>query len=656
MDPADTKYNKILAEWRRYVKEGIGIIDTTIIPNPILESWQRCKENKVDPYIKANPFLLEGPRLQEILDENAELINISIPFMKNLRSCLQGSKYILSVFDHQGYLLELIGDEEIINFVKKGNFIIGSNWNENLMGTNGAGTAMTHGKPVQIFGPQHYCLCSRHWSGSGAPIHDTDGKLIGAIAITGPYEVTHSHTLGMVAAVTYAIENSLCVRKALAETNIARSYQETVISSIPEAIIAIDNDGYITLTNDNANEIFGLRSWQVTGKHISDICGKENHNLMIMIMENESMVDSEVKIHTSNVLSKFMLTCNPITTPNKKNIGKIIIFNEIKRAKSLVNNMIGAKAKFKFENIIGHEENFLKTIEVAKLISPSASNVLLLGESGTGKDIFAQSIHNESNRKNGPYVAINCAAIPRELIASELFGYSDGAFTGSKKGGSQGKFELADGGTLFLDEIGEMPLELQATLLRVIEDKSVTRIGGDRITSVDVRIIAATNKDLKEEIKNRRFREDLFYRFSVFTIRMVPLRERREDIPLLALHFARKFANSVDKRIRKFDDDVMEKLKKYPWPGNIRELQNVIEQMVNFAKNEIITLDLLPQEITVGRYRLNNGLIRSGSGVNESIASMMQSHVPKTKIAEALGISRSTLYRKLLDLNHENQH
>jgi transcriptional regulator with PAS, ATPase and Fis domain len=311
--------------------------------------------------------------------------------------------------------------------------------------------------------------------------------------------------------------------------------------------------------------------------------------------------------------------------------------------------MIGAKAKFKFDDLIGHEMKFLETIEMAKLISLSGSNVLLLGESGTGKDIFAQAIHNESNRSNGPYVAINCAAIPRDLISSELFGYSDGAFTGSKRGGSQGKFELADGGTLFLDEIGEMPLELQAILLRVIEDKSITRIGGDRITSVDVRIITATNKDLKEEIRNKKFREDLYYRFSVFALKMVPLRERKEDIPILALYFAKKIGNAINKKIVKINDDVIARLKEYSWPGNIRELQNVIERMIYIAKGSMLTLDLLPQEITMQNYtrRSNNELPESNNHTSELILSMMQSYIPKTKIADKLGVSRSTLYRLL---------
>jgi len=655
---ADEIFAQILAQWRRYVKEGSTIIDTTIIPSMILESWKRSKEKKVDPFIR-KASVLKDHEIQELLKANSDLIDISKPFMKNLHSCVAGSGYILALFDQRGYLLELLGDDEVINRVKSANFVIGSCWSEDVMGTNGAGTAMIEKKPVQIYGPQHYCIVSRNWSGSGAPIYNPEGELIGAIAVTGPYELTHAHGLGMVAAVTYAIENSMYVRRALRNANVAQSYQQTVISSIPEAIMAIDNKGFITLMNQNATKIFGLRSWQVIGKHISDICGKENESFVRTILDNDSLVDIQVKIFKDHLPYKYTLTSNPITASEEERIGRIIILNEITRAKTLVNQMIGSKAKFKFDDLIGKDPIFLETIKMGKMISSSASNVLLLGESGTGKDVFAQAIHNESDRRNGPYVAINCAAIPRDLISSELFGYSDGAFTGSKKGGAPGKFELADGGTLFLDEIGEMPLELQAILLRVIEDKNITRIGGDRTTSVDVRIIAATNRNLKEEINKSKFREDLYYRFSVFMLRMVPLRERKEDIPLLAQHFANRFLSAKDHSAITIDDESLSKLKEYIWPGNIRELQNVIERMIYIKEAGTFTSvsDLLPREtLTKKNLPISNSAPASKDNMRQVVASMIQSQIPKTKIAGKLGISRSTLYRLLGEKEavHEN--
>ena len=311
--------------------------------------------------------------------------------------------------------------------------------------------------------------------------------------------------------------------------------------------------------------------------------------------------------------------------------------------------MMGAKAKFHFEDIIGRNAGFLETLRQARIASRINSNVLLLGESGTGKDIFAQAIHNTSSRRDGPYVAINCATIPRDLITSELFGYSEGAFTGSRKGGSQGKFELADGGTIFLDEIGETPLEVQAALLRVIEDKSIIKIGGTKVTTVNVRIIAATNKELKEEVRKGKFREDLYYRSNVFTIRLVPLRERIEDIPLLVDSFMKSISRSMGKEIVSIDPMVLEYFINYRWPGNVRELQNVLERMINIAHTSKLTVDLLPSEIidSLSPENAEEDIESVDRMERELILRLLRSNLTRKNIAKKLGISRSTLYRKL---------
>lgn len=287
-------------------------------------------------------------------------------------------------------------------------------------------------------------------------------------------------------------------------------------------------------------------------------------------------------------------------------------------------------------------------------------------QSGTGKDIFAQAIHNASSRRNGPYVAINCAAIPRDLITSKLFGYSDGAFTGSRKGGNQGKLELADGGTVFLDEIAETPLELQAVLLRVIEDKSVVRIGGKRVHPIDVRIIAATNKDLRKEVRKGNFREDLYYRLNVFAIQLVPLSERRDDIPILVDCFVNKYGKILNKKVEKINAGVMKLFLRYPWPGNVRELQNVIERMMNFAYTRELTADLIPADIAEYQSLGGTGILESGTepirieahppdgyltekeiAERDTIMQMIGMGIPKKRIAKDLNLSRITIYRKL---------
>jgi len=283
------------------------------------------------------------------------------------------------------------------------------------------------------------------------------------------------------------------------------------------------------------------------------------------------------------------------------------------------------------------------------MVSRSNTNVLLLGRSGTGKDIFAQSIHNASMRKNAPYLAINCAAIPRDLISSELFGYAEGAFTGSRRGGNQGKFELADGGTIFLDEIAEMPLELQAVLLRVIEDKSIIRIGGTQIKPVDIRIIAATNKNIEEEVRKGNFRDDLYYRLNVFTLHITPLSERTDDIPLLVDLFVKKYGRAMGKEIDKIDKKVIEKFMNYSWPGNVRELQNVIERMLTLAHTNELTVDLIPAGILRPHSpEFKEEDFESPKDMERRmIIKLLSMNISKREIAQRLKIGRTTLYRKL---------
>ena len=468
--------------------------------------------------------------------------------------------------------------------------------------------------------------------------------------MTGPYVNANPHTLGMVAAAAYAIENDLRVRKALSECKIADGFQKTVLASIPEALIAIDNHCRISMVNENAEKLIGIPSARLTGRNLREVMGEQNLAFFNLIQHNASFTDVDTRLILREGQSvDFTLTCNPIRTEDRRVVGRLIILNEIKRARTLVTRMIGAKAKFVFDDVCGVSGKFLETVNQARMVSQSNSNVLLLGESGTGKDVFAQAIHNASARSNGPYVAINCAAIPRDLITSELFGYSEGAFTGSKRGGNQGKFELADGGTIFLDEIAETPLELQSVLLRVIEDKSITRIGGSRVTPVDVRIIAATNKNLKEEVRKGRFREDLYYRFNVFTIHMVPLRERPEDIPLLTECFSSKICEAMGKIPVRVDGRVLEKFTGYAWPGNVRELQNVIERMINIVRTGELTVDLIPSEIlqSPSRPAVHAEVELPRVVEKQAIQKLIEAGYSKKEIARKMDMSRSTLYRKM---------
>lgn len=316
------------------------------------------------------------------------------------------------------------------------------------------------------------------------------------------------------------------------------------------------------------------------------------------------------------------------------------------------NTMKNCNELYNFNDIVGESKEIKRAINLAKIASQNRSNVLLLGETGTGKELFAQSIHNNSFRKNKPFIAINCGAIPRNLVESELFGYEGGSFTGSKMEGKPGKFELADGGTIFLDEIGEMPLETQIALLRILQNREIYRIGSKKGKKVDVRIIAATNKDLISEVKNNHFRKDLFYRLNVFNINIPSLSERKDDIPILTKYFINKFNSLYGVNIINVTEQVLEIFMQYEWQGNVRELENIVERAIYITDGNHISVCDLPETLITGnsfkKDKVNDRpkLLRTKE-YNTIIEMLKMTKGNIKESSENLGIGRTTLYRKI---------
>lgn len=345
--------------------------------------------------------------------------------------------------------------------------------------------------------------------------------------------------------------------------------------------------------------------------------------------------------------------------------GYIFIFKNIESLINSDNELKSKETRFTFDSIIGESPQIKTVINQSKQIASSPSTVLISGESGSGKELFAQSIHNYSPRRNMPFIALNCGAIPKNLIESELFGYESGSFTGANKGGSPGKFELADGGTLFLDEIGEMPIDMQVHLLRVLQEGRITRIGGKNSIEVDVRVIAATNKDLKDEIKKENFRSDLYYRLNVLPIKIPSLKDRIGDVPLLLDHFLRLKSLKLNKPTPIISQKLFKRMISYCWPGNIRELENFVENLV--ALNGITTYELDLEDCHCLTHDNLGNIIQVDSkentseshGVEDSIMPLIaleQAEIKKaicicqgnmTQVAKKLGISRNALYNKI---------
>lgn len=445
----------------------------------------------------------------------------------------------------------------------------------------------------------------------------------------------------------------------------------TIMDTTRECVVVVNKDGIITMMSKFYKEF--LECEDPEGKYVEDVI--DNTRLPI-ILDSGNIEYGDVQI----IKGKEVVAMRVPIKDKGEVIGAIgkIMFKDIEQL-NLLNNKVSILknevefykselgkeriANYSFDNIIGISKKALEVKRICKLLSKTDSTVLIVGESGTGKELHASAIHNASKRSSGPFIKINCGAIPSNLIESELFGYDEGAFTGAKKGGKKGKFELADGGTIFLDEIGEMPLDMQVRLLRVIQEKEVERVGGNTLRKIDIRIIAATNIDLEEAVEQGKFRRDLYYRLNVMKVEIPPLRERKEDIELLADSLRVKVASKLGIYVEGISKKAIDILKSYNWPGNIRELENVIERAINLLESESLIIEPkhLPKSIVKNKYKNTFRDERKLSEIIESVEKrsiercLKENKWNKNKTAKLLGISRASLYKKIEKYNIEER-
>ncbi|WP_147802747.1 sigma 54-interacting transcriptional regulator [Alkalicoccus halolimnae] len=436
---------------------------------------------------------------------------------------------------------------------------------------------------------------------------------------------------------------------------------EMVIELSHDGIIMVDRGGVITMVNKEYADFIGLSQDELVGKHVTEVI--ENTRMHIVAETGKPEIADIQKIKGDYMVANRL----PIYREGKLEgaVGKVLFKNlgGFKALKHRIENLEKElatyrgewqetnRAKYQFEQLIGRSRTWEKTKHLARQAAETDSNVLLQGESGTGKELFAHAIHNAGVRSPGPFVKVNCAAIPRDLIESELFGYVEGSFTGAKRGGKKGKFEAAEGGTIFLDEIGELPIHMQVKLLRVLQEREIERIGATGAKPVNIRVIAATNRDLEQMIEDGDFRLDLYYRLNVFTILIPPLHSRKEDIDVLLPYFLRKVAGRLGKPVPSVDPEAMPYFHSYSWPGNTRELENVIERTVNVLKNgrSISSSDLPPKLFRKKNVKeprvLSETLFEAEQkAVNEAL---LYTNGNKSKAAKLLGISRTALYEKI---------
>ncbi|MCE0495296.1 sigma-54-dependent Fis family transcriptional regulator [Vibrio salinus] len=643
---ADKINEQLLLAWNKFLEgsepQGIRTL--------ILNSWQRSLQHNVNPFSTIYDKTVTEEELAPILFRNREMIEIAKEVMQDLLAYNPDGH--INLTDSSGVTLCYCGQ----NLTP-----IGSILREDVQGTNCTALCLIEKKPVYIVSGENWKidLRKRYMQCAAAPVKNARGKMIGVLTLTSTQDNFNHQTLGTVHAAARSIRQQLILQDLLSE-------QCSILETLNEGVMVIDSKGIIKIANRYARQVFD--EFELIGKHIDRELKPEDTTLLGIPPCN----DREVIF---NLSSNVRINCL-ISLVESPNGNRVISLKENQRIRDITRRVMGVGASYTFERIIGHSEKLQETLGKAKKASQSNSTVLLTGESGTGKELFAQAIHNNSGRRNGPFIAVNCGALPKDLVQSELFGYVDGAYTGARSGGAPGKFELAEGGTLFLDEIGEMPLEAQTSLLRVLQEGEVIRIGAAKPNKINVRIVAATNCNLIKAIDNSAFRRDLYYRLNVISIPIPPLRERSEDIRDLIEFFSSRICNSLKKIQPSFTKEALKTLADYSWPGNIRELENIIERLINLNSGLKVDISDLPEEFlqketikqtdSDGIYHANDILVnksknrqsetravRSGSVSLEGnektyiIQLLTENNGNIRKTSETLQISRNCLYNKL---------
>ena len=646
----------------------------------VAASWVRSRNLGIDPYLKVTQHSMTDAEYKAVLDENRHLIEITKPIFNTFKKmAILTSGYVMYLCDKNGAFL--LSEGELKRMPTEHDSKIGVMWNENTIGTCAHSMCMHLRRPTQLMGPEHYCVVLQDIMASVSPIMDESGEIIATLFFSQPlidkpwldsFQNLRSHTLGFITSVAAAIEAQIKLKKS--NDKLQESYNdlatvhktlEATLTYIDEGIITIDRSGKIIHINQEGIRALRLRPEDIGTKNISEFLS--NQSQLLSLTQEGQNVTIEETIYSGNDEQSYMISIQPIFNQATKQVDVAVLrLNLVEKINAMVASRSGAMASYKFEDILGESKEFKKSLSLAQRFASSPENILLLGESGTGKELFAQAVHN-AHRPQGPFIAVNCAAMPRELIESELFGYEGGSFTGAERSGKPGKIELANGGTLFLDEIGDMPLELQAVLLRTLEDKQIMRIGGRRYKKVDFRLIAATNKNLYKMFQENQFREDLYFRLSVLTINIPPLRERTNDIEILSKIFIEKYCQKQGWKVPELSPAALKYITEYQWPGNVRQLQNAMIFAVNTAQGDIIKPENLPNYIILDTAPIK--IDPSTNSIGDISEMLCLENLEKSAIgtalihsnnnvpvaAEILGISRSTLYRKLKYYNIEHE-
>lgn len=581
--------------------------------------------------------------------------------LKIISPDLKEVSFAIALFDPDGYLLKVYGNESVVDFLEKSGIIKYTVWGMEDLGPNAVTVGLATKQALFSVGEENHHLLLKSCAIYFAPAFLNEYtppfslKDYGGIAIIVP---AANHKTDYLTLAT-SLSHDIILNMHFVQT------AHYLFEQTGRSVLVCDlkmSDGCIAITycSPSLFQLFNIPYQDVEFQPLTDFFDPlpANEEFWEIVKDlTRATTDRELPLSIRGIIHHCILSSIPYCQPTLNTEGNNLFITTRQQVVSDVTKKLGTNTVLGFRDIIGSSPSLMSAKSMAQQIANLKSNVMILGESGAGKDVFAQAIHNSSIRSSKPFIVVNCAALPRELIASELFGYDGGAFTGAKKQGNIGKFELANEGTLFLDEIGDLPLDIQATLLRAVEQKQFMRIGSNKVINVDIRIISATNANIADMIANRQFREDLFYRLSTMQIDLPPLRDRENDIILLAEHFIKIICQRIERSSPMYlSDEAKELLLTMPWKGNARELQNLIERVVQLYSESLI----LPTHILAcssSQYshvrrekpavQLPRQILRKNASLTQAeiLAALDECNGSRTLAADYLGISRRTLYR-----------
>jgi len=637
-----------LKAWQKFINS--GQVDRRTIPPPIADSWLRSRHANVDPWDIPDSAYLSEHEYNKRVDRESFLITIAKPFMQEVYNSLEESKYVVVLYDSEGYHLIRLGSFADFERARKYKIRPGLCFDEGTLGTTGFSLVKKTGEAVRMIGAHHYHSLLHYIVGSYAPIkHPDTDELLAVIGIAGAKTMPNEHTLGIVLSTAKAIEGSFRLHKLNRVLFVYGKALQTTIDTMSDGVLIIDGEGMIYEMNKIAKDIFEIDESPIIGRHVSSIGHAVLSNTVMKILASRDTKGEEMEIAVGGL--RYLSTIKFVQGEHESLGGVVVLMRDLKYLTKIA-SLSDGPARYTLDSMVGTSEYMEGVKDFVNIVAPSEAHIIIEGESGSGKEVLAQVIHNSSERRKEPFVVVNCSAIPSELFESIFFGHEKGSFTNAYRT-HIGKFELADKGTLFLDEIAELPLDMQVKLLRVLEEKRIERIGGRADIAVDVRIVAATNKDIMNEVRLSRFRRDLFYRLNVFRVKLPPLRERKEDIPDLVEFFVKQVSHSLNKRVKKISPKFLQRLVRYDWPGNIRELRNAVYHAVTLMEGK--ELDERHLESFFEHIEQNpdilprNNCAKTLSEIEKEAirGTLVFAQGNKRKAAQILGIGRATLHRKL---------